>query len=379
VKKDGKTKKNQKMRLARPKRFSQLLMLLLFSAICLNIAYTPCTGKQESSDIKEIMYIGIIPDPGEKMELVKNVELDFYNLTTGPPVNTTLPAFANGLLGTKCELISEVKKCVLYFEISHSSVIGETLANVYTDVIVQEFLNAFGYTGLTNINEFQNTTGTTIITRKTFGYLDCNIQDVSLFLKYKPVNGCFAKLINERLLNKYVANYSPVSAIRPAYILKKNTDSSFSWSFIINTTTCETFPSDDYADLIDVKELLNSSMPIVETPSQQAAIIIIINNVTTWHGKTYVIDIKEIHPEGYVIQDSEFWANSVDIKYEPLSFPIENITIDISINPLNPEQNPLIPIGIAIVATVLIASFFFVLRKKRGNEVRCNDDETSKR
>jgi len=370
------TMKNQEMRLARPKRFLQLLMLLLFSAICLNIAYTPCTGKQESSDIKEIMYVSVFLVPRQTVELVTNVILVFDSLTTGPSVNTT--AFANEFIWAKCELIGEGRKYVIYFEISHSSVIGETLANASADVIAQEFLNAFGYTGLTNVNDFQDTTNTTIISRKTFGYLDYNIQNSALFLKYKPVNGCFANLINERLLSKYVVN-DGVSGIHPIYTLKKNADSSFSWSFEIRTTTSKTLPSNDYADLIDVKELLNSSMPIVETPSQQAAIIIVIENITSWSGKTYVIDIKEVHPEGYVIQDSELLPNSVDIKYEPLSFPIENITIDISINPLNPEQNPLIPIGIAIVATALIASLFFVLRKKRGKEVKCNDEEISKR
>jgi hypothetical protein len=360
-----KIKKNQEMRLARPKRISQLLMLLLVSAICLGIACTPCTGKQGSSDIKEIMYVGIIPDPGEKMELVKNVELHFYDLTTGPPVNTTLPAFANGLLGTKCELVREARKCSISFEINYSSAIGETQAYAYADTVAQEFLGVFGYTNLNNISKAKEVIGTTIRIYSLFGRLDYTTQTVSMFLKYKPVNGCFAKLISDELLRKYVITEGP-DIMESTYTLMKNAQSGFLWDFKIIVSSVKTWPSDakEYRDVIDVKELLNITTPIVETPSQQSAIIIVIKNVTMWHGKTYAIDIKEIHPEGYVIQDSEFWTNSIDIKYEPLSSPIENITIDISIDPSNSDQSPFIAVGIATAVIAMIIAFFFICRKK---------------
>jgi len=371
-----KIKKNQKMRLAKPKGISQQLLLILLLGLCIDFAFIYCSRAQATSESNETMYVSVFLVPGQTVRLVTNVHLDFDSLMTGPSVNTT--AFTNEFIGAKCELIREAKKCVLYFEISHSSVIGETLANASADVIAQEFLSAFGYTGLTNINEFQNTTGTTIITRKTFGYLGYTIQNVALFLKYKPANGCFAKLINERLLSKYVVADDPLSAIHPTYILKKNADSSFSWSFRIVAITSEILPSTDYVGLIDVKELLNSNTSIVETPDQHTAIIITIENITSWSGKTYIIDIKNIQPEGYVIQDSEFWTNSVDIKYEPLSSPIENITVVISIHSPTSDQNFLIKIGIAIaVSAIIIAAFFFVLKRKK--EVRCNDEKTSKR
>jgi len=361
-----KTKINQKMRLARSKRFSQLLLLLLISAICFDIVCTRCNGEQGSSNITEIMSIDIIPDPRQEMTIGKKVELHFYNLTTGPPVNTALPAFANGLLGVDCGLIREARKCSISFDISYISSIGETQAYAYADAVSGEFLNAFGYTNLNNISKTKEVTGTTITIHSLFGRLDYTKQTVSMFIKYKPTNGCFAKLIGDGLLDKYVITDSPDVIMESTYTLTKNDQSGFLWNFKIFASSIKTWPSNanEYKDTIDAKELLNIATPIVETPDQQSAIIIVINNVTTWHGKTYTIDVKNIQPEGYIIQDSEFWANSIDIKYEPLKSSIENITIDISIDPLNSEQNPLILIGIAIVVTAFIIASFIFLRKR---------------
>jgi hypothetical protein len=313
------------------------------------------------------MYVSVFLVPGEKMMLVKNIILNFEDVITGPPVNITIPAFNNGFTGAKCELIRQARKCVIHFEINHSSVIGGSAANTYADIITQEFLNVFGYTGLNKTYEFQETKETTIVTRKWFGYIDYNVQKVSLFLKYKPVNGCFSKLINDRLLNKYVITEDPVTGILPTYTLKKNLDSSFSWSFDILCSTSTTFSSDikEYTDVIDLKELLNSNVPIVETSCQQAAIIIVIQNITRVNAdRTYIIDIKDIQPEGYTIENSELLLDSVDIKYEPLT-PVENIIINISISPSTSDQNPFIPILIAIAVTASIIASFFILRKKR--------------
>jgi hypothetical protein len=328
-------------------------------------------GEQEIKP-KEAMFVSVFLVPGEKMMLVKNVILNFEDVIIGPPVNITIPAFNNGFTGAKCELIRQARKCVIHFEINHSSVIGESAANTYADIVAQEFLNIFGYTGLNKTYEFQETKETTIVTRKWFGYIDYNVQKVSLFLKYKPINGCFSELINDRLLDKYVITEDPVSGILPTYTLKKNLDSSFSWGFEIMSSTSTTFSSDikEYTDAINLKELLNSNIPIVETPCQQASIIFVIQNITRVNAdKTYIIDIKDIRPEGYTIAKSELLPDSVDIKYEPLT-PIDNITIDINVNSSTSDQNPfiLILILIAIAVTTLIIAFFLLRKKRKRSE-----------
>ena len=343
----------------------QLLILSMFCSLGL-VGISCSSASEQEIKPKETMYVSVFLVPGEKMMLVKNIILNFEDVITGPPVNITIPAFNNGFTGAKCELIREARKCIIHFEINHSSVIGGSAANTYADIIAQEFLNVFGYTGLNKTYEFQETKGTTVVTRKVFGDIDYNVQKVSLFLKYKPVSGCFSKLINDRLLNKYVITEDPVNAIHPTYTLKKNLDLSFSWSFEIISTTSTTFPSDikEYTDVIDLKELLNSNVPIVETPCQQASLIIVIQNITRVDAdKTYIIDIKDIWPEGYIIANSELLPDSVDIKYEPLT-PVENVIINISISPSTSDQNPFIPILVAIATTAFIA-FFFILRKKR--------------
>jgi hypothetical protein len=330
--------------------------------------FVPCTGKQESSDLKEIMYIAIIPDPGEKMELVKNVEFHFYDLTTGPTVNTTLPAFTNGLLGAKCELIREARKCSIVFEINYSSTIGETQSSVYADSVAQEFLATFGYQNLDNVSKAIDVIGTTIRVYTLFGKLDYTFQTVAMFLKYKPTNGCFANLISDELLRKYVITDGP-DIIEATYTLTKNDQSGFLWNFKMIASSVKTWPTDakEYIDTIDLKELLNATTPIVEKPSQQSAIIIVINNVTAWQGKTYTVVIKGINPEGYTIQNSEFWADSIDIRYEPLNSPIEDIAIDISIDGPASDQSVLIPVGIAIAVTIpVVASFFFLRKRRKG-------------
>ena len=347
-----------------------LLWLCFLGLVC--ISCSSASGQEVKP--KETMYVSIWLDANKwTVTLVKNVIFYSENVAIELPLNSTLPAFSNGFIGVKCELIPEARKFVLYFEITHSSVIGNITANDYADDIIQEFLKAFGYTGMSRVYEYQETVGSTIVTRKTFGSLDYTIENVSPFFKYKPADSCFSRLINDRLLSKYVPGDS-VTSIHPIYTLKKDANSAFSWNFEVRTTTSTGFSPNikEYADVIDLKELLNSNIPIVETPCQQASIIFVIQNITRVNAdKTYITDIKDIRPEGYTIAKSELLPDSVDIKYEPLT-PIDNITIDINVNSSTSDQNPfiliLILILIAIAVTTLIIAFFLLRKKRKRSE-----------
>jgi len=351
-------------------RISRLSLLLLL-LLCFNITVCPhktayCTEEQQESKERMSVSAFVFPSSG-KLYTVRNIVLEFSDIGTGPSVNLTRLAFNDGFSVVKCEIIGQGKKCFLRFASNYSSTIGENKAVTYADIVCSEFLNAFDYKGLNNTYKSQNVIGTNIVITRDYGYMEYNTQIESSFLRYKPING-FGKFI-DGLLTKYVITEDPDKGLIPAYTLKKSAYSSFSWDLEIDITMKETLSQDAKEYRIDLKELLNTSEPIVEIPHQQSSIVIYVQNrtISIDSNNKIVFNVISIQPDGYTIGPCEDYLKQffdLKISYDSLNLPIENIDINISIKFLNSNWNVLVALMIITTITVSIVSFF-VLKKKR--------------
>ena len=123
---------------------------------------------------------------------------------------------------------------------------------------------------------------------------------------------------------------------------------------------------------IDVKELLNTDLPIVEHPLENQRIIICVEtNHTEQLTKgltTYKVEIIDVQPEGYTIAPSE-WPNWIEIRYEPL-FPMDNIIIKMNIDSsTRNSREQLIKIVItAIIMLMALLILIWIVKKRKGGE-----------
>ena len=313
--------------------------------------------------------------PAENVYLEKKVILDFNDMTTGPNVNTSIPAFGKDFIGARCEIVREGRRCYVSFEITYSDVIGNTTADTYANDVVKEFLNCFGYTGLTSIYKSQNQIEANIVTTIGFGYIDYQLNQISKFLKYEPTDG-FGRFI-DGIITKYLIPDEGETSVNLKYNLHKDLNLGLLWDFEIAGVKGEPLTTDEHGNVkehaitINLKELLNTNSSIIEINNQQSAIVILVEtNISTSidnENKTYMADIKNIQPSGYTAKPWYASTNFMEIKYEPITNLIENINVDITVSSYTSDQNFPIQIVIAIAAiiAILLVPSFFVIKKRR--------------
>jgi len=352
------------------------LTLMVFLAVSLasnifvlsEIVY--CASNEESIKYKETMYIYVFfsAHPGE-LRLVKNVHLFFENLMTGPPINKSLEAF-NKLVELEFALTPAGNKFFVSFNIFFEPSIENETASTYADEIIQEFLRVFDYQRLDFLWGNQGIQESKMWVHRSFGYKPYNREEVSAFLEYKPTGG-FEKFV-DGLLSKYVPGNS-TTGLSSSYWLKK-VESKFYWTLKVTGVTSELLPwyVRNYSLTIDVKELLNTDLPIVEHPLENQRIIIRIEtNHTEQLTKgltTYTIEIRDIQPEGYTIASSE-WPNWVEIRYEPL-FPMDNIILKMNIDSStrNSREQFIKLVITAIIMLMAFLVFVWIVKKRKGGE-----------
>jgi hypothetical protein len=318
---------------------------------------------------KETIYVTVFftANPGE-LDLVKNVHLVFENSTVGPPVNTSLEAFNKGFVEVEYALTPEVNRFFLSFNIFFEPSIENETASFYASNIIQEFLKVFGHRGLELLWENQGIQESKMWVHRSFGYKPYSKGEVAAFLEYKPTNG-FGRFI-DGLISKYVPGDSRTK-LSSSYSLKR-IGSSFYWTLKVTASTSEVLAWDvqGYSESISINELLNNNKPLVEEPSDDQRIIILIQKERTFQlskgSTTYTIEVQRIQPEGYTVTDSEFsnWPNTAEIKYEPL-IPMENIVVDVIVNSSTQKQEfPSTVLECIAAATVALLVLFFCVKKK---------------
>jgi len=330
-----------------------------------------CASDEElTTGYEETMYVFVFfaTPPGE-LRLTKNIHLFFENLTTGPPVNKSLEAF-NKLVELEFALTPAGDKFFASFNIFFEPSIENETASTYADEIIQEFLKIFDYQGLDFLWGNQGIQESKMWVHRSFGYKPYNKEEVSAFLKYIPTGG-FGKFV-DGLLSKYIPGNS-TTGLSSSYWLKK-VESKFYWTLKVTGITSELLPwyVQDRSLTIDVKELLNTDLPIAEHPLRNQRIIICVEtNHTEQLTKgltTYKVEIIDIQPEGYTIAPSE-WPNWIEIRYEPLS-PMDNITIKMNIDSsTRNSREQLIKIVItAIITSTTFLILLWIVKKRKGGE-----------
>ena len=344
------------------------LATLLLVCFCLQSVVSIASG--EAREYEETMYVYVFfsAHPGE-LRLVRNVHLFFENLTTGPPINKSLEAF-NKLVELEFALTPAGDKFFVSFNIFFEPSIENETASTYADEIIQEFLKVFDYQGLDFLWGNQRIRKSKMWVHRSFGYKPYNREEVSAFLKYKPTGG-FEKFV-DGLLSKYIPGNS-TTGLSSSYWLKK-VESKFYWTLKVTGITSELLPwyVRNRSLTIDVKELLNTDLPIVEHPLENQRIIICVEtNHTEQLTKgltTYKVEIIDVQPEGYTIAPSE-WPNWIEIRYEPL-FPMDNIIIKMNIDSsTRNSREQLIKIVItAIIMLMALLILIWIVKKRKGGE-----------
>lgn len=352
-----------------------VVMILLMTFI--SFASAPHTLSKESMSREDTMYVTVFfsTHPGE-LDLVKNVHLLLENLTIGPPVNTSLTSFNNGFVDLEYALTPHGDKFFISFNIFFDASVENETACSYADEIIEEFLRVFGYQELNLLwgnqgireSDVWGNQESKMCVHRSFGYGPYNKEQILTFLQYQPTDG-FARFI-DGLLNKYVPGNSRTK-LSSAYWLRR-IGSDFYWTLKVTGATSEVLPWDvqNYSESINVNELLNASPPLIDQPSENQRIIVQIEKNATYKLSrgitTYTIDIQKIEPEGYTLSDSEYWPNTIEIKYEPL-FPIENVIIDITVHSSTQRQEFPFRLVVVIIISLAVASplLFFYLKKKR--------------
>lgn len=349
-----------------------LSVLFILCLCCSNIAWLPCAlSAEESAEYKETIYVNVFFGfpYGEELILVKNTDFLFENMIDGPPINTDLTVFNDGFRKLKCDLVSTGNSSFISFNIYFDSLTDNSTAYSYTNGIVQEFLAVFGYHNLELLWENSDFKEGMLWVHKSFGYIPYT-ETVTSFLKYKPSAG-FAAFVDRFVLKNISAK-----TLLPSYTLQR-IGANFYWALEILATENEQLSLDlrGYLSTINVKELLNADLPLVEYPSKNQQIIILIEkNKTLEIGHelvTYTIDIERVEPDGYTIGSSADWPNYVEIRYEPL-FSIENIIVEVKIESHTGTQAPFwiwFVASIIVLTTILILFYF----KKKIKAVEKHD------
>lgn len=314
---------------------------------------------------EETVYVNVFfaAPPGE-LRLVKNIHLFFENSTIGPPINKSLEAFNKGFIELEFALTPAGNKFFVSFNIFFKPSIENETASAYAAEIIQEFFKVFDYQGLDFLWGNQGIKESKMWVHRSFGYKHYNKEEVSAFLKYKPIGG-LEKFV-DGLLSKYIPGNS-TTGLSSSYWLKK-VGSKFYWTLKVTGVTSELLPwyVQNHLLTIDVKELLNTDLPL---ENQRIILRIEINHTEqlTKGLTTYTVEIIDIQPEGYTIVPSE-WPNRVEIKYEPLS-PMDNIILKMNINSStlsDPREQLLITAIIISIAFLIV--FLWIVKKRKGGE-----------
>lgn len=358
--------------------FSFLILLVPFANVYLfgNYIQPPRVFTQSftrSTECKETMEAMVFfsAHPGE-LRLVKNIHLIFEDVAA-LPINTSILALNDRFLELdfKAEAPGEGGNTLyVSFSIFFESTIDNETANAYTDDIVKEFFNIFGFNSLKSIlgGRIQAIRDGKLWVSKAFGYLPLTTESFLDFLKFAPKNG-FGVFVNG-LVNKYLPALTV--GLYPCYSLKK-VGSNFCWNFVITGATSDLLPWDvnDYPYVISLKELLNTNLSIVENPSENQQIIVMYEkNHTELLSKgltIYTIDICNVQPEGYTVSPSTDYLNHVEIRYEQL-FPMEDVVVEMELNSFQnnlSQKEQLLRLVIATIVTLAIfLLFLFYIAKK---------------
>ncbi|MGB9622325.1 MAG: hypothetical protein ACPL07_00635 [Candidatus Bathyarchaeia archaeon] len=326
------------------------------------------------TDYKETMEAMVFfsAHPGE-LRLVKNIHLIFENMSTGPPINSSITALNDGFLELKCSLETKaVNGLFVKFDVYFEPSIDNEIANLYTDNITSEIVEAFNYSGLNLSWKDQGIREGKMWVYRSFRIIPITKENVLTFLKFAPKNG-FSRFI-EGLVDKYFPGDS-TTGLSPEYWLKKR-DSDFRWDLVITGMSSDLLPWDvhKYSYSISLKELLNTTSPIVEELSENQQIIILYEkNHTELLSRgitTYTIDIDNIQPSGYIVGPSD-WPNWTEIRYEPL-FPMEDIVVRMNLNSFTQSDSRGQLIRLAIAAIIILVALLMVIlwmaKKRKGGE-----------
>lgn len=303
------------------------------------------------------------------MLLVKNIALVFENMVS-VPVNTSLKAF-DDLVKMKFDFVSAGKKAFVTFNLYFDSSVDNSTACSYANDIIQEFLTVYGYNNLELLWGNSGFNEGMIWVHRAFGYIPYALESASTFLKYKPTEG-FA-----RFINSFLENYVFTGGLLPSYTLEK-IGSNFYWTLEILGSKNEPLKLDvhEYSTTIHVKEMLNTSSKLIEEPSENQRIIILIEKNRTLEMNqrliTYTINIKNISPEGFGISPSSGWFEA---RYEPI-FPMEDIVIEIIIDSQTSfSWKAVVITGTVMTLTTICIIVFYYVNRKSVKEVRKSDEK----
>jgi len=345
----------------------------LTALLCLlSLAQAHCVTAEETPAYKETMYVNVFYSafPGE-LKLTKNVDLYFKNMRNALPINTSMSAFQNKLQRVEC-FVEGAISFGLHFEIYYDMDVGNETASRYANEITAEFIKTFGFKGLNRTLEYLNVEGGSIKVHISFPL--SGKQQLLEFLKYKPING-FGKFI-DGLITKYTTGRTDVGLWMGYYLTR--CDSDFLWDLEvqgIDSSMLLPWDVHNYLYTLSVRELLNTSFPIVEQSLEFQRIIVRVQENDTEQlsrgPTTYIITIKSVQPKGYVMGLCE-WPNWVEVKYEPL-FPIDDIIIEMELDSYTQPNPQKMLIEIAIIAVIVLALLLMVLlyitiRKKRKED-----------
>ncbi|MBS7633635.1 hypothetical protein KEJ15_08515 [Candidatus Bathyarchaeota archaeon] len=313
---------------------SKLLKYVLLLLIWSSYINSTCINETLAVDLypsklKEAIYVYVffaLPPIGDVM-LCKNTHLAFNDITK-LPVNTTLPAFNNGFIEARSEIIRAGDKCFLSINVYYNLNLTDVAkANEHADECSHEFLRVFGYT-LNNIHQYQIINNETNIIRvgRQFGYIPYSVSGLTPFLRYKPNDGL--AILIDNMISVYVPGTSTIGFVDLFYEIEKN-QSGFTWSFVIGGSKGEILSKNGIEE-INLNGLLNNDVPIVG--SQQSAISLEIqrfflrkNGEITMN---YSLEVISVHPD-----ESKFVSesNEIQVIYDNLTGPIDNVIVQLEV------------------------------------------------
>mgnify|MGYP000085338912 CR=1 FL=1 len=168
------------------KRTYKLLAITILALLgSFALPLTECEEVKQEEKLYFEVSIGVIA--GDTV-FSKNIRFIFKNLEEGGlPFNRNLEAFSEGFKSLRVELIPEGSRFVLFFDIFYDSSVGHSKAISYANEAIHHILdNIFEY----NIQELGNhteTKGSKIEVKSTYGYGETSLQEISKFIKYKPL------------------------------------------------------------------------------------------------------------------------------------------------------------------------------------------------
>lgn len=294
----------------------------------------------------------------------------FTNIYIFKNIDSPIPnfVFPTEFLELEFELWESKDKFFVTFDLYFNQNITNETADYYANKIITEILRVFEYEDLNSIgSRIYEIKEEKKWIRESFGYLSLNTQTFSSFLKFVPKNG-FMKFI-DGIIDKYFIHRSTTTALYLSYQLKKR-NSDVYCSIEICGVTSELLPSwklTEFKKSVSVKELLNANtLLLVEQSTENQQIIIRVETnhteILTNGLTTYIVDIKNIQPQGYTIGPCE-WENNLEIRYYPL-LPMEDIILELSISSFN-GQNQTLPLTLIILSIFLAISLTVLLLRRK--------------